>query len=216
MADDFGDLVRMARERRGLSMARLGDLVGRSRSTVRAWERGESVPGDPSVISALSAVLDLDEDDLYEAAGIDRPSLETRPTVEQALATLRSDPAPSPRPGSTGDDSRGRGAHLRPEEEGSPLSPPSSPSATRADSVPSPGRAPVAVAGPAIGRPERAPSGPATSYLEQPGERMRYRLRVVATVCAVGALVVALIWAFGEFRVAMADVWDALRGSPAG
>lgn len=196
-----------------MSMARLGDLVGRSRSAVRAWERGESVPEDPSVIAALSAVLDLDEGDLYQAAGIERPPQETRPTVEQALASLRSEPVPAPTP-EAGDESRARGAHLRPEEERSGGDPPHSPEVARTGSVAA--RSTVPVETRVAGRQEPASSGPATSYLEQPEERWRYRLRVLATVLAVGALVVALIWAFGEFRVAVSEVWDALRGAPAG
>lgn len=195
-------------------MARLGDLVGRSRSAVRAWERGESVPDDRSVLAALAAVLDLDEGSLYEAAGVDRPSQETRPTVEQALATLRPDQGPPADPSPTGDDLRGRGAHLRPEDEPSSRPPPPPPE--------EPGTGAIAVAPPApavapvLGRPAPAGIGRGASYLEEPGERLRYRLRVVSTMVAVAALVVVLVWAFGEFRIALSDVWDALRGAPAG
>lgn len=173
-------------------MSRLGSMVGRSRSAVRAWERGESIPDNPAVIVALSAVLDLDQDGLFAAAGIPRPDRGGRPTVEEALATLQVDRQPGPLE--------------------------SSPSPPVASLQPTVGRAPTAPDAPA---PPPVTVRPSTarrpiSYLEDRGERTRYQLRVLATVVAVALLVLVLVWAFGEFREAAGAVWDSLRGAPSG
>lgn len=84
----FGRSVRYRRTKLGLSQAQLGELVGRSASSIRSWERDVSIPTDPSVIIALAAILDLDEQALFEKAGVDVPTVESQPTVEEALASL--------------------------------------------------------------------------------------------------------------------------------
>lgn len=84
----FGRSVRFRRTKIGLSQTRLGELVGRSSAAVRSWERDASVPTDPSVLEALSAVLGIDKQILFEKAGIGTPAIETSPTVEEALGTL--------------------------------------------------------------------------------------------------------------------------------
>ena len=43
-----------------MSHSRVGDLIGRSPSTVKAWERGRSLPTDANVVSSLAAVLGID------------------------------------------------------------------------------------------------------------------------------------------------------------
>ncbi|MGA7097030.1 MAG: helix-turn-helix domain-containing protein, partial [Acidimicrobiia bacterium] len=82
----FGRSVRYRRTKLGISQAKLGELVGRSTSTIRSWERERSTPTDTGVISALAAVLDLDERSLLEKAGLEEAVVEDRPTVEEALA----------------------------------------------------------------------------------------------------------------------------------
>jgi transcriptional regulator with XRE-family HTH domain len=84
----FGRSVRYRRTKLGLSQAKLGELVGRSASTIRSWERDRSTPSDTAVIAALAAVLDLDERSLLEKAGVEAAPSETHPTVEEALASL--------------------------------------------------------------------------------------------------------------------------------
>ena len=79
-----------------MSQAQLGELVGRSASSIRSWERDVSTPTDPSVINALSAILDIDGRSLYDKAGVDLPAEETHPTVEQALASLAPLPLEDP------------------------------------------------------------------------------------------------------------------------
>ncbi len=70
MDSEFSELVRQRRSRLGLSQTRLAQLVGRSASAVRAWERGSSRPNDPLLVSALAAVLGVHEVVLRESLGL--------------------------------------------------------------------------------------------------------------------------------------------------
>lgn len=92
----FGRTVRYRRTKIGLSQAQLGELVGRSASSIRSWERDVSTPTDPSVINALSAILDIDGRSLFDKAGVPMPAQESHPTVEEALASLAPLPLEEP------------------------------------------------------------------------------------------------------------------------
>lgn len=92
----FGRSVRYRRTKLGLSQAQLGELVGRSASSIRSWERDVSTPTDTSVLLALSAILDLDQQSLFEKAGVEVPPQESHPTVEEALASLAPLPIENP------------------------------------------------------------------------------------------------------------------------
>ncbi len=92
----FGRTIRYRRTKLGLSQAKLGELVGRSASTIRAWERDSSLPNDESVITALSAVLAVDRQSLFEKAGLEVPLQQTSPTLEEAFASLGSEPRSTP------------------------------------------------------------------------------------------------------------------------
>ncbi len=59
----LGKRIRMARLDRGLSLSQLASAVGRSSSSVRRWERGESAPSS-SVVVELARVLHLDAAEL--------------------------------------------------------------------------------------------------------------------------------------------------------
>ncbi len=75
-----------------MSQARLGQLVGRTTATIRAWEADKSTPTDPAVVSVLAAIIGFDERTLFAKAGIDHPVfVETSPTIEEALASLAPD-----------------------------------------------------------------------------------------------------------------------------
>lgn len=87
----FGRTVRYRRTKLGLSQAKLGELVGRSASTIRSWERDKSHPNETKVLTALSAILGVDERSLFEKAGQEPPEVEDSPTIEQELASLRPD-----------------------------------------------------------------------------------------------------------------------------
>ncbi len=86
----FGRTIRYRRTKLGLSQTKLGELVGRSATTIRAWERDSSLPADGSVVTALAAVLDVDRQALFEKAGLEMPVEETSPTLEEAFASLSS------------------------------------------------------------------------------------------------------------------------------
>lgn len=88
--------MRYRRTRIGLSQAQLGELVGRSASSIRSWERDVSTPTDPSVLTALSAILDIDGRALFDKAGVTTPAVETHPTVEESLASLAPLPLEEP------------------------------------------------------------------------------------------------------------------------
>ena len=84
----FARLIKRRRDALGFSQARLGELVGRSASTIRNWERGNSTPSERSDAVALAAVLGLDERDVLEGAGFDVEAAGTHQTLEQGYASL--------------------------------------------------------------------------------------------------------------------------------
>jgi ribosome-binding protein aMBF1 (putative translation factor) len=98
---DFGGLIRDAREKLGMSPHRVAELIGRASGTVRAWERGRTVPSDPFVVSSLAAVLAINEETLFRAANLNPPNRHEPLTIEQELATIapsRPTVAASPTP----------------------------------------------------------------------------------------------------------------------
>jgi transcriptional regulator with XRE-family HTH domain len=223
----FGRTVRYRRTKLGMSQTQLAELVGRSTSTIRSWERDKSRPNDPQILSALAAILGVDERQLFEKAEVDPPSVvEATPTVEQALATLSMeevpvdddeptvpvDPDPAQRPTvvaveqfsldlvEVGD---------RPEEDGSRKV-----EAVRekvlVSSVEGPGF--VAPPDPYVQTP-LTPTVADLSYVEDESQRQLYRVRNLATLVAVVALIVTLIWAFGEGIGALGDWWDDFLGN---
>ncbi|MEX2424025.1 MAG: helix-turn-helix transcriptional regulator [Acidimicrobiia bacterium] len=130
---EFGGLIRDAREKLGMSPHRVAELIGRASGTVRAWERGRTVPSDPVVVSSLAAVLAIKEETLFRAANLNPPDRHQPLTIEQELATIAPSrpaaptptserpaivadvPEPAPPPEAVGD----------PNESASPVSSPS-------------------------------------------------------------------------------------------
>jgi hypothetical protein len=51
------------------------------------------------------------------------------------------------------------------------------------------------------------------SYVEDDSQRKLYRVRNLATLVAVVALIVTLVWAFGEGIGALGDWWDDFFGN---
>ncbi len=232
---DLGAEIRRNRERLGLSHARIAELVGRSPSTVRAWERGKSTPTDADVLRSLAAVLDLDEERVLSTADPRSQSSggTTGPrvggSVREAYASLAREqaerPDVEPRWSRGAEDSSNdaddvttdtpqRGAHVRP-------------------SGPSSGgeAAPLLwdrVKG-LVARPPRRQSAPATSsqtalstlpqrppspsYVESDGDRLAYRIRAVLTAVGVLLAVVVLAWAAGNLLEALGEFWDVLTSN---
>lgn len=225
-----------------MSQAKLGELVGRSPSTIRSWERDKSSPTDASVLHALSAILGVDERSLFEKAGQEPPpEAETNPTVEEALATLNpeigeiGEPPSSDEPLDSQDEASQDG--LEPESGVEPEYQPAV-GATEPDDPAGSDVTPavehtsdqdndsVAVDGsddPASPGYLAPPEPPFTtsptprlaepSYVEDQGQRQLYRVRSLATLVVVVALTIAFLWALGEGLDAIGSWWDNFFGS---
>ncbi|MDH5505333.1 MAG: helix-turn-helix domain-containing protein [Acidimicrobiia bacterium] len=85
MTASFGQLIKEQRIDMGLTQQRLADLVGRSPSTVRSWERDRATPNDETVIDSLSAVLGLDKKTLSDLAGVEFEGSWSEPDPASAL-----------------------------------------------------------------------------------------------------------------------------------
>ena len=232
----FGRTVRSRRIKLGLSQSKLAELVGRSTPTIRSWERDQSRPNDPKVVAALAVVLDLDEDQLFDKVDVERPEMEASPTVEEALATLSTtgaeamSPDPEPTPG---DDPWASDPYPMPAEGPEYPRPQPVPTLVGADTSSESdlgneqsdsglvARLTVAAgASPAYATPpEPYVQGPLTpnvggvSYLEDESQRQLYRVRNLATLVAVIALVIVFIWALGEGIGALGEWWDDFFGN---
>ena len=209
---EFGSLIRDARERLGLSPHRVAELIGRAPGTVRAWERGRTVPTDPFVVTSLAAVLAVDEGALFRAAGLEPPVDQPHLTIEQELASI----APPSSPPRVEEPARSR---LRTDEQ------PASSSQAPTDllpglvpgvpAIPSPEAELDVVRTPRRPRPAPWPAPavgvPSTgSYMDDPEERWSYRLRAVWTTVGVAILGVILLWAGSRTVTALGEAWDAL------
>ncbi len=227
----FGRTVRYRRTKLGLSQAKLAELVGRTTPTIRSWERDKSRPNDPQVLAALAAILGVDEKHLFDKAEVERPEVETSPTVEQALATLSlaevdltDRTSGDGDEGGEGDDVSDRalvpaGDAKEAIVEGQPV--PNVP--VRAPEPDREGQlvgASASVSGPAyMAPPEPYQQTPLTptlndlSYMEDNSQRQLYRVRTLATFVALIALVIAFIWALGEGLGALSEWWDEFFGN---
>lgn len=207
----FGRTVRYRRTKLGMSQAKLADLVGRTATTIRAWERDKSRPNDPKVLSALAAVLGLDEKHLFDKAGVEPPETATSPTVEQALATLAFEDVVDASGSDTGTD---QDEQPEPEPEPEPVAVTASEERERQPSVEHQFET-VGASQPAYAAPpdplQRGPVTPTTadlSYMEDDSQRQLYRVRNLATLVAFVALVIAFLWALGEGLGALGEWWD--------
>ena len=225
----FGRTVRYRRTKLGLSQAKLGELVGRSASTIRSWERDRSAPTETGVLHALAAILGVDEKQLFEKAGQELPiQYETSPTVEEALASLHSDD----RSDSSDDNDE---VAVRDDRHEDPiperLFEPEDRENRSTDQEPAPEPEPRLVRDPmSVGTTSDSQPGylkppephvvmPATppfvepSYMEDSSQRQLYRVRNLATLVVAVALVIALLWALSESLGALGSWWDDFFGS---
>jgi len=202
----FGRTVKYRRNKLGLSQAKLGELVGRSASSVRSWERDKSLPSDSSVITALSAVLGVDERLLFEKAGQAVPEVETSPTIEQALATLS--------PEAVSDQPVIEPEELAPAIEPVDLAPDVVPPIPPIPLVPDPTPQPSYVAPPSPYRVTAAiPPSNEPSYMEDRSQRQLYRVRNLATIVVLVGLGIMFLWAFTESFDAVGSWWEDFFGN---
>ena len=187
----FGRTIRYRRTKLGISQAKLGDLVGRSASIVRSWERDRSTPNDSAVLSTLAAVLGLEERILYDKSGVQIPERETSPTVEEALASLAPDSVST----EVSDEPILPIAEEEPPQSAPPLPPPAY--------VSTPESYVIAAASPPL-------VGP--SYMEDRFQRQMYRVRHLATLVMLVALVIVLLWSVSNAFSALGLWWDDLFG----
>lgn len=214
----FGRTIRYRRTKMGLSQAKLGELVGRSSSTVRSWERDNSVPSDKAVLDALAAVLAIDSRMLYGKAGFEAPETGENPTVEQALASLQpeqSDTGSDPTDEISVEEEDEQSSVHGPDGEGQLLEAAarhmSSESQRLMHSPPTPPPGYVAPRDPLI---YMAPSPRVVepSYVEDADQLQTYRIRNLATVVLIVALIVVLVWAGSNAWDAFSTWWDDFFG----
>ncbi len=230
-------MIRDAREDLGLSPTRLADLVGRSPSMVRAWERGQATPDETTVLSSLAAVLGLEERAVFQAAGIAPPGPRTARTLEQTLSEIapsalgtpsrtaapdrlgpveRTEIQREPARAQNGDAQHpveagkpgGRGDHRLPSRSGAVLA-----RVTRWGDV---ARHAVSRRRPrsSVAQPLPVPAPAAgRSYVEVPEQRLLYRMRSVFLAVGLALLLIVFIWAAREFFDAIGASLDAIFGS---
>jgi len=229
----FGRSIRYRRTKLGLSQTRLGELVGRSSAAVRSWERDASIPTDVSVLHSLSAVLGIDREVLFEKAGVGMPAVETSPTVEEVLGSLtpveekKLDEVPSHLPYEdlelealeleeaheveAAEDVEENELPTRARHEA-----PSPPVTVSVAAQPQPTPGPASGRRVALSPPTEprytytAPAPPVLepTYMEDQSQRQLYRVRHLATLVLVVALIVLFVWAFGNSVEAFSSWWD--------
>ena len=89
----LGDTIRTAREAKGLSLRKLGDISSIDYSTISRLEKGQFASLDPTKLSRLANHLDLKIDQLYRQAGFpdslsEAASLWSQPSSKAAQAVL--------------------------------------------------------------------------------------------------------------------------------
>jgi hypothetical protein len=210
---------------------------------VRSWESDKSVPTDPKVLSILSAILGVDERTMFNKAGQEPPIVvETSPTVEEALASLSPEGALAEQMASTpglfaelasgADEEEARGDQtvlveeatvdevIDPVDTDPDLFIDLEPGATEVGPVPAESSPVAAPAEPRMPPPPTEPYiiTPAaipieSPYAEDPAQRQLYRVRTLATIVGLVALVVALLWAATEGLDALGEWWDNFVGT---
>jgi len=211
-------MVRYRRTKLGLSQSKLGELVGRSTATVRSWERDDSRPTDPDVLATLAAILGVSERQLFDKAEVEVPDqMDDSPTVEQALATLRPPESAASKERHSGEPrvSVVAADTAAVADDGAVIG--RQAAFSRDDGMRAQERPPTT---PAYAAPPdpfvRTPATPSladASYMEDQSQRQMYRVRTLATMVALVALVVALIWAVQEGFGALDAWWDEFFGN---
>jgi transcriptional regulator with XRE-family HTH domain len=212
----FGELIRERREAAGLSQAALGELVGRSASAVRNWERGQSLPSEAQVMTALATTLGISEVELSRVVEPDRlptpqpeepESFNDSPEwLEALLGPLERELAPPPAPVAALPETTRQTVVEPPAPAASPAPP------ARAEELPT-NRSTSLKKPPARQPPVRPPlphpaPAPSPSYIEDPEQLAFYRYRALVTASVLLMLLLVLLWAVGELRQAVRGVLD--------
>ncbi len=198
-------MVRSHRTKLGISQTKLGELIGRSPTTIRSWERDQSQPNDPEVITALSAVLGIPEHTVYDKTGQQMPVVEESPTVEQALATLNPDPVEL-------DEAASTVADVQDLAELAELDDSAAPEPTISDEPLSQEPAFLAPPDPYYVT-TAVPPAHEPSYMEDRVQRQLYRVRTLATVVILVSLGIAFLWAFSQSWEALGEWWSEFFGN---
>ncbi len=200
---DTAETIRRRRSELGLSQTELAERVGRTPTTIRRWEKGEAVPA-PDVIDRLAHVLEVDSGSLGGADDPSREGPEASPSppgvVQQETVTKSVAPPPSP---------GGAVPLTEMPTEAAPAPVPAGP--RRAASRREEDTAPPARRLSLTRRRSVTDSGAALSYIEDRRQRLRYWLRYLLTAVAVLIMLVVLVWAFGELRDALGEVWQLFQ-----
>ena len=202
MGEELGKLIQLRRSELGMSQARLAELVGRSPSTIRSWEKGRTSPA-PDVMGTLSDVLGLeaenltppsdagiakhdpsDEDILNPIEMISLPPQEMSaigsPSVIDLAAASKTRPIPAPKP-----------ELIEPE-------------------LMKPEPVPVATAEPMW----EAPTPQATvSFVDKPKWSFRFFGRIGATVVLLGVLAIVGKWAASGFLEIVKGVLASIKAA---
>lgn len=230
MTVSFGDSIRRGREVAGLSQARVAELIGKSPSTVRSWELGRTSPSEATAVSALAAVLGLDEPTLLSRAGFEVEEAPSRLTLEQELLALRiadPTPIPPPEPGAQTKPNavarirallpkpmlptplRETPRHLGPERADRPPPPAASLAVDKLE-TPAASEISLQVTTPTsrdvkvtvVPRPAMTT---ARSYIEDTEQREFYRWRTIVTIVGLFLLFLAFWWALRNLGGAVSD-----------
>lgn len=236
MSVSFGDFVRRAREQAGLTQSRLAQLIGKSPTTIRSWEHGRTNPSDAGAVTAMAAVLGLDENDLLGQAGFEEAEPATGSSARRQLTSLASEPDPSFRlsvaPLVTDEPEHPSDKDQTPISDTPigtaapaavkavtiftspvPAAPSAEPNVETRD-VPGP-KTRIVVTQSTPGTSVGSSNGyvGALSYVEDDTEKDFYRRRGAITVVVLIFMVIVIWWALGRTGAAIADLIEGIVGS---
>ena len=212
---EMGRDLRTRRRARGMTQARLAGMVGVRPLVLGRWERGERVPTRAQV-HRLAEILDVDPAVAAawtETAGrADRTEPSTAVRIVQALGG--SDPwgdLPSPVV-ATRQESK-RWWRLPPGPAGTRPVPAGGAAAPRSAVVAMPAPHPrLATAPDGDVFPAPAARTPRVPYMEDPEQQRVYTVRSALTLAMLGALAIALVWAWGQLGDGWGAFLDLFRG----
>lgn len=217
MAEDFGAFITSRRRQLELTLGDVASGLSVSPVTVSNWSTGKSIP-DSDQLAALAELLKVPADDLSKMAS------GTSGTSTQAVKASVDDEVEIPEP-----DPPTRASQIDDElaemiEEASAEIPvPDVPvpdvevPAFVEPATPTPRKAPAPAAAPARSRQrsstvtaERPVTTLPLTYIEDPKQLMRYRLRWTLTVIAMVVMFFILLWAAAGLISALSDIKESV------